>query len=319
MAWLVGIDEAGYGPNLGPLVMTLVACRVADESDDADLWDAFKACVRRHREPDDGRLVVADSKLVYSSGKGLTNLEKTALACLRGALLAEAGTDPFCLDQLLAALAPDTLADVRQEAWYAGTSALPLVAGAADVAAACPRVRETLGAGFCCSAIVCAPRFNDVVERCDTKAGVLGLGLAQLVRACLSALPSEPMALVLDKHGGRNQYASMLQLSFGGGLVMTEVESAGRSVYRIEGLDRPVRVTVVPRADADHFAVALASMVSKYVREALMREFNQFWQRHVPGIKATAGYPSDATRFFEAIRPAMTALGLCERQVWRRK
>ena len=28
MPWIVGIDEAGYGPNLGPFVMTAVASRV---------------------------------------------------------------------------------------------------------------------------------------------------------------------------------------------------------------------------------------------------------------------------------------------------
>ena len=36
MPWIIGIDEAGYGPPLGPLVMTAVACRVPDGAADAD-------------------------------------------------------------------------------------------------------------------------------------------------------------------------------------------------------------------------------------------------------------------------------------------
>ena len=37
------------------------------------------------------------------------------------------------------------------------------------------------------------------------------------------------------------------------------------------------------------------------------------------GLKPTAGYPGDAARFFEAIRPCCERLGLPEAAVWRRK
>jgi hypothetical protein len=58
-------------------------------------------------------------------------------------------------------------------------------------------------------------------------------------------------------------------------------------------------------------------MASKYLREVLMREFNHFWQEQVPGLKATAGYPGDAARFFDEIRPAAQRLGIAEAAVWR--
>ena len=51
--------------------------------------------------------------------------------------------------------------------------------------------------------------------------------------------------------------------------------------------------------------VALASMLCKYLREVCMRQFNRFWEKHVPGIEPTAGYPVDAKRFYEAIQAAM--------------
>ena len=69
-------------------------------------------------------------------------------------------------------------------------------------------------------------------------------------------------------------------------------------------------LTIQPRADTEHFCVALASMASKYLRELLMLEFNRFWQSHVADLKPTAGYPGDAARFHEAIRPAARHSGL---------
>ena len=77
-----------------------------------------------------------------------------------------------------------------------------------------------------------------------------------------------------------------------------------------------VHVTAV-KLIAFSTSVALASMISKYVRELLMREFNRYWLAHVPGLKPTAGYPQDAVRYIDAIRPALLKLGIAERAVWR--
>src|SRR6266446_5323697 len=85
MAWMIGIDEAGYGPNLGPFVMTVVACQVPDDRAGHNLWDVLTAVARKGGK-DDGRLLVDDSKVVYSSGRGLAGLERGVFATLGAAL-----------------------------------------------------------------------------------------------------------------------------------------------------------------------------------------------------------------------------------------
>ena len=102
-------------------------------------------------------------------------------------------------------------------------------------------------------------------------------------------------------------------------IVLVRQEGMSRSVYEVLGLTREMHLTFQPRADSEHFCVALASMTSKYLRELLMGEFNQFWQRHVPGVKPTAGYPGDAARFLKDITPAAQRLGISEAALWRRK
>jgi hypothetical protein len=55
------------------------------------------------------------------------------------------------------------------------------------------------------------------------------------------------------------------------------------------------------------------------LREVLMYEFNGFWQRHVPDLAPTAGYPGDSARFMDAIRETAAKLGIEECRLWRRK
>jgi hypothetical protein len=318
MPWIIGIDEAGYGPNLGPFVMTSVALRVPDAHADADLWQILRDAVRRHPSANDGRLLVEDSKVVYSSARGLLELETGVLATLP----LDSTTVPTLMP-LLQGLCPGGHDELCREAWYTGSSSLPLVSAPADFAAAAGRFGATCAAaqvvrGLVRSVIVCPPRFNRLLDHWGSKGAVLAEGLAELVR-CNRCLDGDGLRFYVDKHGGRNNYTAMLQHAFADGLVVAEEERLARSVYRVLGLDRDVRLMFQPRADAEHFCVALASMVSKYLREALMAEFNRFWLGQVPGLKPTAGYPGDAARFFAAIRSVLPRLGLAEDAVWRRK
>jgi hypothetical protein len=321
MPWIIGIDEAGYGPNLGPFVMTSVACQVADELVGADLWQVLRAGVRRHDETDDGRLLVADSKLVYSSARGLLELEWNVLASLCPWRNGEA----FGLTHYLDWACPAARPELAAECWFAGTSSLPLLAAPADYAPAAARFAHTcttggVAWGLVRSLVVCPTRFNAVVEQWGSKGAVLGLGLTELVQCNHGhAHDGEPMFFVVDKHGGRNHYAAMLQHALPEGMVLAHEESRERSIYSVAGLDRPMRLTFQPRADAGHLCVALASMFSKYLREILMEEFNRFWQTHVADLKPTAGYPGDAARFYTAIKPAAKRLGIGEVALWRRK
>src|SRR4051812_8465059 len=117
MPWVVGIDEAGYGPNLGPLVQSAVALRLPD--DDPGGWRYLASHVRRCADPDDGRVLVDDSKLVYAGKNGLARLER--------GLAATVGLPAAPLADWLATVTTDhVLTDLTGEAWFDGTERLPL-------------------------------------------------------------------------------------------------------------------------------------------------------------------------------------------------
>jgi ribonuclease HII len=108
-----------------------------------------------------------------------------------------------------------------------------------------------------------------------------------------------------------------LNEAFPGGWVRVIREGPARCEYAIERLGREIHLRFEPRADGAHLAVALASMAAKYLREVCMMQFNRYWLAKVPGLKPTAGYPTDAGRFFADIRGVLAADGTDERTVWR--
>ena len=86
MIYLLGTDEAGYGPNLGPLVVAATLWEVQGEAGDADLYERLKHCVTTKppgkKRATNQHVWLADSKVVYQGG--LAALERgvwLALGC----------------------------------------------------------------------------------------------------------------------------------------------------------------------------------------------------------------------------------------------
>ncbi|MCA1686984.1 MAG: hypothetical protein LC745_13645, partial [Planctomycetia bacterium] len=107
----VGIDEVGYGPNLGPLVMSAV---VAEGPGDRppDLWHDLEATVCRAGRDRD-RLWVDDSKALYKPGLGR---ERLGAACLAVLSAADCGV-PASVGGLLRAVGAGSLDDAELSPW----------------------------------------------------------------------------------------------------------------------------------------------------------------------------------------------------------
>lgn len=317
--WRIGVDEAGYGPNLGPLVMSAVACHVPDDLVDADLWTLLSPAVGR-RGRDARHLLVDDSKKIFQPGKGIADLERTALAFLKCL------SDPACttLADLLACLRAETGDEPAiDEPWYHGRTSLPFAADVDGIDAGHRELIEALETkgirwGPIFTTVVDAPRLNGIIDRHNSKGTALALGVVKLLRACLAKPPLDDGLVVVDKHGGRNYYGPILQELCPDAWVVP-IEEGMTSVYDVRWPSRTIRVILRPEADGTSFEVALASIVSKYIRELCMGEFNAFWKSHLPDVKPTAGYPGDAARFLKDIRPTMRRLKLPLDRLWRKR
>jgi hypothetical protein len=321
VAYLIGTDEAGYGPNLGPLVISATAWQVPDAVRGGDLaallGDVFVASpaqMARHGRP---CVAIGDSKVLYQSGKGLRHLERGLWAAL--GLLGHAprtGRDVWRL------LAPDAARHQQASPWDADYDpAVPLDADPAEIAALGPVIvaaLERTGVRLLAmrSRAVFPEAFNRLVAQYGSKGTALSNLTLQLAAELIEPLGPGPISVCCDKHGGRDRYQELLTAHFPPALVEIYGESRDHSLYRFGPPQRRIEFRFQARGES-FLPTALASMASKYLRELAMRAWNEFWCSRVAGLRPTAGYPEDAKRFKAQIAAVQAELGIDDHRVWR--
>ncbi len=294
---LAGVDEAGLGPILGPLVVAGVAM---SGPEGGDPWQLLQSMVCRDRR-EAHKFRVADSKKVHQGKYGLRHLEHTVL----GFWTAMHGDIPKSIGAFLEACGMD-MENLQRCPWYQDLDqALPLRNDPAELAlqghnlARCLRQAEMRLLHLAIRPVE-VEEFNALIAQTDNKSEAHFIAYAGVISQLLRILPGRAH-LVADRCGGRMHYQSCLRrhldLSLDRPQIRILQESPGSSSYQIGETETGVRITFTARGEDRSFPTALASCTAKYVRELLLDRLNCWFQGQIPGLKRTAGYYVDGHRF----------------------
>ncbi|MCP5003692.1 MAG: hypothetical protein GY941_07025 [Planctomycetes bacterium] len=321
MTIIAGIDEAGYGPRIGPLVITSVVMELPTNCDhDSNIWQLLKEAISYKVQGRRNRIVVNDSKKTYSQKRGLGVLEETVLSFI----WSKAGKVTGFTD-LLKLLSNHDCEVFDKYPWYRGKNIkLPVASSVSRIVQCADMINSSATLQNILlrevkSIFLCAHEINRQIENTRNKAMLLFNNSLQHLKEIFHCFGEMEPTILVDKHGGRNYYQQLLETGFKGCSVNAISEGKRISTYTILHETRKMSVSFVEGADSKYFPTALASMFSKYIRELFIRLFNTFWQEHVKGLKPTAGYPEDAKRFLSQIYHTKHRLGITDDVLIRMK
>ncbi len=286
-----GIDEAGYGPTLGPFVTT---CLTAVISPDFQA-DRFSTLVTG-----DPSLKITDSKKLFSTGKGLKRLEQVALSLIQTVVQ----RDITSFSDLITAVTGDSPGNLFSDSpWYSGQDIdLPLSGIQIGFCPASSLKEAGIEGLRIESHVISVPEFNRILGDGFNKGELLLSKVGVMLRWVFSGDTSPSASITVDRLGGRKYYRQFLLEQFAPvDSLRTLLETELVSEYEIQSGRRCLNVKFAVKADADNILTAAASCVSKYIREVSMKLFNDHFRSLYPGINPTQGYPQDAKRFLAEI------------------
>lgn len=315
---LIGVDENGLGPRLGPLVVTAVTAG-ASGGGVATAGSRPKGALRKRL--DDSK------KLVDYKDNALG--EAWARAIARKVARRAGVSEPVTPDALIHTLSIDGADALRSPCPRDHEAQCWDAAGEVFVCdeTLLAQVERDLGrleaAGVdvvqAACVVTCTRRLNEGVARDLTRFHVDLHAMERLVLHARDGAGRDVVA-TCGKVGGFDRYEPAFG-PLGGRLRAVIVEGRARSEYSFPGLGR---IAFVRDADAKHMLVCMASLVGKWVRDVLMARIVRYHRAHHADLPDASGYHDPVTaRFVEATRLSRRKRALpddCfERKAWSRE
>ena len=319
MAVIVGIDEAGYGPILGPLTATASVCSVEDSLLKANLWDVLTDSVSKQKKGLRGRMLICDSKKAYNRKAGLGHLERTVLS-----VLFSQGFNGQKIGDLVEKLAPNAKERILEYPWYKEIDSMKLGANFKDIELASKIfVKNTNEKGVCFlethSDCLDAGYYNKLVSKVKNKSTVLFTSICSLMLDLIEKYGNQNLHIIVDRQGGRTNYIQPLQKMFPDFSLRVIRVIDQESSYELKRGNCSAKIHFLVKGDDRFLPVALASMTSKYLRELLMTSFNGYFCDKNPEIVPTAGYWTDGQRFIKDLQQFLPELVVDDNILIRQK
>lgn len=318
---IIGADEAGYGPNLGPLLIAASVWDVPVDFNESDFENLSSVFAAKPYRPNCKHIPLADSKKLFSPGKGLQTLETGLLAMLGKEPPADCQSWCETFQESSPASGGSAL-NASEMPWYDNLRNQPVPAlQAKEEVRRLSEFAEQVLSGHEIELpqsrfyLISEKKFNEEVAKLGSKGQLLSLQTLRLVTDLLSGEADE-IEIFCDRQGGRKNYMPVLSEAMPDQWFQEVRISPERCTYR----NMSGNLTIHFSVGGDRFPpTALASMMAKYTRERMMEAFNTYWSEQIPGIRATAGYPVDAARFRSEIENKAKELQLPPESWWRIK
>lgn len=285
---VVGIDENGFGPRLGPLVVTasLVVVKDVGHLLQSSFKESKKICSSGRMEECE-RIALSFHRLIYGS------TPSSASKYLSDIVYSQEGD---CSSPL-----PHCLPDFPLPCW---TSESDLTEDRAqtflkEIYVDLLEIR---------SIVICPGRFNEKLGTFSSKHHLEYALFEELIMYFTKQYQKEKVLFLCGRIGSTKDYSPFFNRF---PLILGSPQREGETWYLLPD-DSEVRF--ITDGDEKYFPIALSSVVGKYIRELFIEQMNRYFRSYLPYLPYCSGYINPVTkRFIEETKNFREEMGIPDR------